>query len=189
MENEEEALLVTQSEDLVKFLRGLRAVRDYTDQPLSEKEINEIVEIGRWSGSSSNKQPAELVVVRDKAVLKQIGENGVAPATGAAAAFVIITPGDAAVTARDAFDEGRIVERLLLAAHALGLGSNIGSLKGEGPTLVKQTLGIPDERRIWAVVTVGQIDEPARKARAAARPASSSGRKSIQEFAHFDRYA
>jgi nitroreductase len=180
---------MTQSEDMLKFLRGLRAVRDYTAEPLSDNDINEILEVGRWSGSSSNSQPAEIVVVRDKSVLKQIGESGVAPATGAAAAFVIVTPGDDGAVARDAFDEGRLVERLLLATQALGLGANIGSLKGEGPDTLKKALGIPADKRIWAVVTTGHIDEAAAKARAAGRPRATSGRKTMQEYAHFDRYA
>jgi nitroreductase len=184
-----EALRMAQTEDLLKFLRGLRAVRDYTDQPLTDQEINEILEVGRWTGSSSNKQPSEVVVVRERSVLQKMADGGVAPAGGAAVAFLPVTPGDAGVVARDAFDEGRLVERLLLAARALGLGANIGSLKGDGPNTIKQALGIPDDRRIWAVVTVGRIDEEARKARAAARARASSGRKSMQEFARWDRYA
>jgi hypothetical protein len=67
------------------------------------------------------------------------------------------------------------------------LGANIGSLKGDGPETIRQALGIPAERRIWSVVTVGHIDEEARKARAAGR--ASSGRKPVSEFAHWDRYS
>ncbi|HTE87116.1 MAG TPA: hypothetical protein VK821_20585, partial [Dehalococcoidia bacterium] len=110
-----------------------------------------------------------------------------APAARASLAFVIVTPGDPATREREAFDDGRLVERLLLAAKACGLGANIGSLKGEGPSVIKQALGIPPERRVWSVVTVGRIDEQARRARAAAR--AGAGRKPLAEFAHWDRFS
>jgi nitroreductase len=174
-------------QELIKFLRGLRAVRDYSDEPVSQEDIDAIIEVGRWSGSSSNKQATEIVVVRDKAILQKLAEGGVSPAARAAVAFVIVTPGDQGAREREAFDDGRLVERLLLASKALGLGANIGSLKGDGPETIRQALGIPAERRIWSVVTVGHIDEEARKARAAGR--ASSGRKPVSEFAHWDRYS
>ncbi len=69
--------------DLIAFLRSLRAVREYTSEPVSDDVIRDILEVGRWSGSASNRQPAEVVVVRDRAVLQQIGEDGVRAAAGA----------------------------------------------------------------------------------------------------------
>ena len=84
-----------------------------------------------------------------------------------------------------AFDNGRLVERLLLAAKAHGLGSNISTLKGEGPALVGKALGIPEGRWIWTVVTLGHTDVEARRN----RPANpNAGRKPEGEFAHWDRY-
>jgi nitroreductase len=176
-----------QSGELIRFLRNLRAVRDYTAAPIEDSIVEDILEVGRWAGSSSNKQATEVIVVRDPAVKQQLAEGGVAPAAGAALALVIVTPGDSATREREAFDDGRLVERLLLAAKAHGLGANIGALKGEGPNTIKKALGIPADRRVWSVVTIGHIDEAARKARSAAR--TSSGRKPMSEFAYWDRYA
>jgi nitroreductase len=175
-----------QSEDRIKFLRNLRAVREYTPEPVADDVVRDILEVGRWSGSASNRQPAEIVVVRDKAVMQQIAEGGVRPAGGAALALVVVTAGDPERKDLEVFDEGRLVERLLLAAKAHGIGGNIGTLKGEGPAVVKQALGIPAERRIWTVVTLGHIDREARRA----RPQSpTAGRKPLEEFAHRDRYS
>ena len=171
--------------DQIKFLRSLRAVREYTAEPVSDDVIREILEVGRWSGSASNRQPTEVVVVRDRAILQQIAEHGVRAATGAPLALIIVTPGDAERRDLELFDDGRLVERLLLAARAHGLGSNISTLKGEGPNVIKQALGIPAERRIWTVVTIGHTDHEARKARA---QSPAAGRKPAAEFAHWDRY-
>jgi nitroreductase len=173
------------SADQIAFLRNLRAVREYTSDPVSDDAIRDILEVGRWSGSASNRQPAEVVVVRDKGVMQQIAEGGVRPAGGAALALVIVTAGDPERKDLEVFDEGRLVERLLLAARAHGLGGNVGTLKGDGPATIKRALGIPAERRIWTVVTLGHIDREARRA----RPASpTAGRKPMDEFAHWDRF-
>ena len=173
------------SRDLTTFLRGLRAVREYTPEPIADDVVRDILEVGRWSGSASNRQPAEVVVVRDRDVMQQIAEGGVRAAGGAALALVVVTAGDPERRDLEIFDEGRLVERLLLAAGAHGLGGNVGTLKSEGPSTIKQALGIPAERRIWTVVTLGHIDREARRA----RPQSpTAGRKPMEEFAHWDRY-
>jgi nitroreductase len=177
---------MSQSADLISFLRGLRAVREYTPEPVADHAVHDLLEVARWSGSSSNTQPVELVVVRDPGMKQKLAENGVKPAAGAALAFVVVTPGEPVASQREAFDDGRLVERMLLAAHAHGLGANIGSLKGDGPTIIKQALGIPAERRVWSVVTVGHTDDAARRART---PGSAAGRKPLAEFVHWDRYS
>jgi len=57
--------LMSPSGDLISFLRGLRAIREYTSEPVASDALDDIIEVGRWTGSASNKQPAELIVVRD----------------------------------------------------------------------------------------------------------------------------
>lgn len=174
-----------QSGDFIEFLRSLRAVREYTAEPIAEDALRDILEVGRWSGSASNRQPTELVVVHDKGILQQITDHGVRAAAGAALALLIVTPGNPERHDLEVFDDGRLVERLLLAAKAHGLGSNIGTLKGDGPDVIKQALGIPAERRVWTVVTLGQVD---RAAHAARTQGPAPGRKPPAEFAHWDRF-
>ena len=177
--------MTTDTNEQARFLRTLRAVREYTPEPVSEDAINSIVEIGRWVGSSSNSQPTEIIVIRDRATLELIGANGAAPATKAAVAFLVLTAGNADRRESEAFDNGRLVERLLLACKAHGLGSNIATLKNDGPEIVRKALGIPPEKKVWTVVTAGHIDWEARKARAA-NP--NAGRKDASSFAHWEKY-
>jgi nitroreductase len=179
-------MTVETSSRLIEFLRGLRAVREYTPEPVSDDEVQDIIEVGRWSGSASNNQWAELVVVTDPAIKQLITDGGVRAAAGSAVSFVIVTPGDAERHDLEVLDEGRLVERLLLAASAHGLGANIGTLKGDGPAAVKRALGIPEERRTWSVVTVGHIDQAAFAARTRNPRA---GRKPVGDFAHWETYA
>lgn len=173
------------SADLIAFLRNLRAVREYTAEPISDDALRDVLEVGRWSGSASNRQPAEVVVVRDPAIMSRLAEGGVRAATGAALVLLIVTAGEPERKDLEVFDEGRLAERLMLAAKAHGLGANVSTLKGEAPESVMRALGIPPERRVWTVVTVGHIDQAARRART---QSPAPGRKPAAEFSHWDRY-
>lgn len=177
--------LSQQSGEMIKFLRGLRAVREYTRETVPDDVVHDILEVGRWSGSASNAQPTEVVVVRDHEIRQKLADGGARPAAGAPLALVIVTPGAADRHDIEVFDDGRLVERLLLAAKAHGLGGNIATLKGPGPNAIKEALGIPAEKRVWSVVTVGQVDVEARNARP---PRPTPGRKPSAAFVHWDRY-
>jgi len=165
---------------MLKFLRGLRAVREYTSEPVSEDAVREILEVGRWTSTAANRQSTDVLVVRDRSVLQKFGEWGAKPAAPSATALLLVSSGDVA-----AFDEGRVAERLALAARALGLGSVIATLKGEGPDRAKELLGIPSERRAQTLVVLGHTDVDARRA---LPKKGAQARKPIDEFAHWDRF-
>ncbi|HVA23268.1 MAG TPA: nitroreductase family protein [Chloroflexota bacterium] len=166
--------------ELLEFLRRLRQVREYTSEAVSEDVINGILEVGRWSGSGSNKQPTELIVIRDPGTKRQIGDWGAKPVATCAVAFLIVSKNES-----PGVDEGRLGERLMLAAAAHGLGAGIATLKEQGPEAVKLLLGIPSELHAQVVVSVGHIDREARRA-LAKRPGAP--RKPMDEFAHWERY-
>jgi nitroreductase len=166
--------------DALKLLRNLRAVREYTAEPVSEQALNDILEVGRWTGTGSNRQPADVVVIRDPEVKRKMGDWGARPAASAAVVLLLATKEDAGT-----LDEGRYVERMALAAKAHGLGSCVATLKNEGPEEIKRLLGIPEDRRARVVLTVGHTDAAARRA----LPKNPrGGRKPMTEFAHWDRY-
>src|SRR5262245_28637455 len=114
-----------QAEDRIKFMRRLRAVREYTQEPVSDEALEDVLEVARWSGSASNRQPSELLVIKDAATRRLIAENGAGPVANAPLAILVLTPVDPERADLLAFDNGRLVERMLLAAEAHGLGSNV----------------------------------------------------------------
>jgi nitroreductase len=171
------------SVSLQEFLCRLRAVKDYTDEPVSEDAINAILEVGRWTGTGSNRQSTEVVVIRDPALKTKCGEWGAAPAAGAAVVLLLVVADDGS-----ALDEGRMAERLCLGSAAQGLGSTVATLKNEGPDEIKQLLGIPAQHRARTLVAVGHTDAEARRARLAGPQRSPTGRKPLSEFAHWDRF-
>jgi nitroreductase len=166
-------------DDFLKFLRNLRAVREYTPEPVPQDALDEILEVGRWTSTGGNRQSHEVLVVRDADVKTKFAEWGAKPAGPAAVALLIVSASETS-----AFDEGRVAERLALAARACGLGSCIATLKNEGPDAAKQLLGIPAERRARTLVTIGHTDVEARRA----LPKAPQARKPMSEFAHWDRY-
>ena len=146
------------NDEVLKFLRSLRAVREYTPEPVSDADLQAILEVGRWTATGEREPQHEVVVVRDPEVRAKFAEWGAKPGAGQVA-LLIVSAGDA-----NAFDEGRIAERLALAAKAVGLGSCIATLKNEGPDQAKALLGIPAEARARTLVSVGHADVEARKA-------------------------
>jgi nitroreductase len=90
--------------------------------------------------------------------------------------------GESAVA--EAYDEGRVTERLLIGAHVLGLGGGIAWFGDDDlQTRAKQFLGIPEERTARAVVTIGyprSIKDP--------RPnPATPGRRPASELVSYDR--
>jgi nitroreductase len=166
--------------DTLKFLRSLRAVREYTPEPVSDAQLQEILEVGRWTSTGGNRQPCEVVVVRDRGVLQKFADWGAKPAGTSAVSLLIVSTTQLAV-----LDEGRMAERLALAAKACGLGSVIATLKNEGPDEAKKLLGIPEERRAIALVAIGHTDVEARKA---LPKQGAAARKPLSDYAHFDRF-
>jgi len=95
---------------------------------LPDDVIAELLEIARWTGSSRNSQPWHFVVVTDKEQLRQLSQlrtpiNWVADAP---LAIVIVLDGESEMS--EAYDEGRVTERLLIGARILGLGGGTAGL-------------------------------------------------------------
>jgi nitroreductase len=168
------------NDDALKLMRNLRAIREYTPEPVSDDAVSAILEVGRWTSTGGNRQPSDVLVVRDKGVLRKFADWGARPAGPSAVTMLIVTASGAG-----AFEEGRLAERLALAARACGLGSCVATLKNEGPEEAKKLLGIPEDRSARFLVAIGHTDVEARKALPKKGP---DARKPMTEFAHFDRY-
>jgi nitroreductase len=166
--------------DRIAFLRGLRTVRQFLPEPVSDGAVADILDVVRWSGSASNQQPWEVVLVRDPDTLRALGEaEGFAShVAGAPLAAVLVMANRR--PEQDTFDEGRLSERIMLAAAAHGLGSSIGWFRGDGPDQVRRLLGVPADRQVRTAISIGRPTEEA--ARRGGR------RKPMASIAHGERY-
>src|SRR5918912_2065041 len=146
-------------EDILRAMRRLRTTREFTPEPIDQQTLEQILEVGRWTASGGNRQPTEVLVVRDADVRRKFGEWGARPAGAAPLVLLLVSASE-----QNAFDEGRMAERLCLAAAACGLGSGVATLKEEGPDRAKELLGIPSDRRARTVVAIGHArPQPARR--------------------------
>ncbi len=175
------------SRQLISFLRGLRAIRQFRPDPVQEEAMNAILEVVRWSGSASNRQPWEIVVVRERETLQKLAsfEGFAHHLAGASAGIVLVMAGDPSLAEQEIYDEGRLSERIMLAGLAYGVGSSIGWLKGRGIEDAKTLLGIPAQRRVRTVISLGYPDEEAIRA----RPKRKDTRKPLSEIAFRERYS
>lgn len=147
--------MADETRSAIHLLRGLRAVRQFSDRSLPDEVASDIFEVVRWSGNASNRQQFEVLWVDSRETLTALSklEGYAGHLAGAAAGAVIVTWME-----RDelnAFDEGRIAERIMLAAHAHGVGSCIGWLRNGGPSGAKRLLGIQPERTVRTTVSLG----------------------------------
>jgi nitroreductase len=172
------------AKDKIEFLRELRAVRQYLPDPVPQEVIDDILEVARWTGSSTNSQPWDLVVVHGRGMLQAISqlEGSVKYMANAAFAIVIVMAGENKHT--EPFDEGRLVERVLLAASAHGVGAGLGWLRGSGRDDAKRLLGVPESRSLRATISFGYPDKAAPRD----RPRPEQPRKPLSEIVHIERF-
>ncbi len=62
--------------DTYDFIMGLRAIRDYKPEPLSNEDLGAILEAARWTGSSKNRQSWTFVAVTDPDRIQKLAEHG-----------------------------------------------------------------------------------------------------------------
>ena len=152
-----------------------------------------VLEVARWTGSAKNRQPWELVVVRSAETLERLSRLGrfaghVAKAPLAVALAMDGSSGSANVL----FDEGRLAERIMLAAWAHGVGSCVATLFPDGNvSAAGELLGLPGGLSARTVVSLGYpADADARFLRST--PLLSAvvpvGRKSLSELVSWEAY-
>src|SRR5690348_3124669 len=61
-------------DDLMKVIRNRRTVRTLAKGNVSEKDVERILEAGRWSPSGGNMQPWSFLVIRDLAKIKELSD-------------------------------------------------------------------------------------------------------------------
>ncbi|MFW6075932.1 MAG: nitroreductase family protein [Chloroflexota bacterium] len=170
--------------EVAQAIKKVRQARKYTTDQVPKDVVDELLEIARWTGSSRNTQPWHFIVIDDKEQLRKISQlrdpiNWVADAP---LAIAIVLNGDAEVS--EAYDEGRVTERLMIGAHIFGFGGGVAWFGNESQQAqAKEILSIPAENTARSVVTVGQ---PATLKDHRPSPATP-GRKPISELVSHNR--
>ena len=167
---------------VVEQLRA-RQIRRYSPEPVPDDVVVQLLQIARWTGSWANSQPWHFVVVTDHDTLRRISRLRPIMSWLADVPLAIAIVLDGAGTSQ-AYDEGRVTERLLIGAHMLGLGAGTAWFGGDAQeTEAKRILGIPAERTARSLVAIGHPTS-------AKDPVSdllTGGRKPLSEIVSYER--
>ena len=144
-------------------LRARRNVRQFTDQPVPDEDLDRILEAGRRAPSASNWQPWDFVLVTDKAQLGELAKvwQGARHVARAAAAIAIVAPQpqDDRQSGLLQYDLGQATYAMTVAAADLGVGT--GHAAAADQEQAKAVLGFPDEHFLAYVLSVGYpADKP-----------------------------
>ncbi len=160
--------------DHYDFVIGLRALRDYKREPLSNDDLGAILEAGRWTGSSKNQQSWSFIAVTDAERIQGLAEHGdfTQPVRDSAATIVLVKePGG------NDFDIGRAAQNMMLAAKAIGVASCPITLHRERD--VAAFLGIADGASSRYAVALGYPTDTA-------QPRRFGGRKPAADVIRLD---
>jgi nitroreductase len=156
------------------FIKGLRALRDYRPDPITEADLEAILEAARWTGSSKNRQDWSFVVVNDPERLEGLAEHGdyTQPVRDSATTIVLIQE-----SGGNMFDIGRAAQNMMLAAEAIGVATCPISLHRDEDARV--FLGAPEGVITRYAIAMGYPTE-------SAAPRNFGGRKASENLVRYD---
>ena len=165
--------------DTWRAIDSVRVVRRFSDRPLEPDHLRRILDAGRRTGSSKNRQDWHFIVVRDRdrlAALSKVGPYA-GHLVGATVAVALVSP-----TSRDHWDLGRAAQDMVLAAWELGIGSVPATVYQ--PDLVASLLGLPAGQECPYLLSFGYPAEP----EVLTRPNRSGGRKALADVVFAERW-
>ena len=115
--------------EVIKALLERRSIRNFKKEMPSQEEIDQILEAGLYAASGRGSQNTICLVVRNKDLRKKLQEDncaiwkrdpGIDPFYGAPLIIIVLAPSD---SDNGAYDGSLVLGNMMLAAHAIGLGS------------------------------------------------------------------
>ena len=178
--------------EVTEAIKGRRSVRKYTDTPMTDADLEALLEAARWAPSWANTQCWRLVVVKDKATKEALAETvnpGNRAAEGVRNAPVVIVAcaqlglaghykGTVATDKGDwfMFDVALAMHNLTLAAHDRGLGTvHIGLFNAKKAAGV---IGVPNDVAVVEILPVGHPEVVPQ----------APPRKELSEFVFYEKY-
>jgi len=165
-------------ESCIDLLLNRRSIRRFKPKDISDEVIQKIIDIARYAPSAKNSQPWEFIIVKDIKLREKLASihSGAAPVRHAAVAIVVVCDPMKSPTSY-LLDCANATTYLMLAAHALGLGTVwIQSLRNTSE--IRRILKIPEKKIPTAIVAIGWPNESPKP-----RP-----RRELKEITHLNYY-
>ncbi len=158
---------------LMDLILHRHSVRRYLDKPVEREKIMQCLEAARLAPSASNSQPWHFVIVDEPALKSKLCDAAFSglfsvmkfPREAPVLVAAVANPPGPGLrmgnlllrTNFSLIDMGIAVEHFVLQADELGLGNCWLGLFDEKK--VKKALGIPQKRKVMALLTLGYYDE------------------------------
>lgn len=148
-------------DERLKIIFSRRSIRQYTAQPVTESEIQSLLEAGMAAPSASNRKPWHFVVVTDRQVLQKLADTHPYGKMVASASLAIAVCGDPAISEWWVQDCPAATENILIAVAGLGLGGVWLGCHGrpEREQAVRDVLGIPRQIGVLSLLSIGHPAE------------------------------
>ncbi|MTI81135.1 MAG: nitroreductase family protein [Firmicutes bacterium] len=183
--------------ETLETIKTRRSVRKYTDRPVEEKVIRELIDLAVWAPSAMNTQPWGFLILEGKEYLKELSDQAKKGLVAAIsensdmqkyknrlesadfnifhnASTVVVIYGNSE-SSWYIYDCSLAAQNLMLAAHDKGLGTCwIGFAHQLFDTAeFKQKHGIPEEYKVVAPMALGYPEK---------QPGSGPSRKEYPIF-------
>jgi nitroreductase len=167
-------------------IKERRSVRAYTDEKVSDEDVERLIEAARWAPSAGNIQPWAFVVVKDAETKRMLSSATLNQTLIQEAPVAIVVCADATRSSRvygsrgeklySIQDTAAATENILLAAQELGLATCwVGAFRENE---VAKAVKAPRNLRPVAMVAVGY---PAERSVAPQR-------RSFNEIVHYETF-
>jgi len=172
--------------DVFEAIETRRSFRVFTNEEVSEEEVQKLIDAARLAPSAGNIQPWEFVIVRDAKIKHKLSAAALNQTFIKEAPVVIVICADEARSSRGYGNRGvslyclqdtaAAIQNMLLAACALGLGTCwVGAFhEDEAAKVVNAPTGV----RPVAIIPVGH---PAKKP-------SAPPKRSMRDFVHHEAF-
>jgi nitroreductase len=138
-------------------IQSRRDVREFADRPVAVEHLDRILEAARRTPSSRNWQPWDLVVITDRAQLRELSRvwqfAGHVARSAATIALVAKEPTSDWEREWTQYDLGQATMSIMLAAADLGIGTGHSAVGDQ--RLARRVLGLPDDRTCAYLIALG----------------------------------
>jgi nitroreductase len=128
--------------------------RAYTSEPVTDAQLDLILDCGIKAPSARNLQPWKFTVIKDEATMREIIDD-VVPGN----VLVVVSGIVSESGGTPDFDCGLATESMFLAAHGLGLGARIYGSPAGNINSKQDQFQIPSGCKAVVVLRIGNIDE------------------------------
>jgi nitroreductase len=148
--------------DALKLIRERRSIREYKEKMPADKDIEKILDAGRWAPSGLNNQPWRFKVIKDrkqKDKLAEFTKYGDIIVSAPLVIAVLMDTADSYNRDKDLMAIGACIQNMLLQAASAGLGT---CWLGEALNRKEEITGslrLDKGLELMALVTLGYSDE------------------------------